>query len=682
MANLLSNIILNGVNKTQAMFASLNRDLTNVENKANSVNGIFGRFLPLLGAATVTGFSKGIIDSADSMLALSQRTGVSVERLAAWDLATKQSETSIEALATAMSKGSRYIVEHGDKLKELGINAKTAEELIFQVADVLSTMEEDDPRRETIVSVLGRGASELLPLLSLGGDELRRMAKEGAEAAKAIALIAPEADELNDGMEKLKQNSTVVGAKVFLPLIKYANDYEEEASEAADTTGFLWVRLKQLANTSTGIALIASLFSDSSESAEETAKSTAEVTAETKKLEGQLRLLNLQLVLQQNNLVKNQKALVAADYKQNIDELKKQVDGFNDLGKSMVSAFQSAGEAAQEALSKSTEFLRSADSIRQSAQDRVSDIDLKDASADDADAVRSAQILDALEKSKSARIQADYQRLLGNTAEAERQLDVAEEQAQRADDITGKLNDEALARQQILDAADALARIDESRAAIQKSIASEETARQESLKQQIAENDQRITDYTARLEQLNAMVKELTNAEADIKVTADQEAINKTLADIEKVKAALASIPKSVTTNVQLAGTQVSNGSAEISQYAYGGILGGHSPHDRADNLLFWGTAGEGVVNRPAMRYYGKSMLDAINSLSLPKYANGGVLGELTLPNVPAANNQSGDTIHMTIPGVGTYEVKASKSTSVSLQRDLRLEVMRRGGRS
>jgi hypothetical protein len=680
MANPLSNIIINGVDKTQAMFGSLNRNFNTLEKNVTSVNGAFGRFLPLLGAATVTGFGKNIIDTADNMRDLSLQTHLSVERIAAWDLATKQSGTSIEELALAMHRGSRFIVEHSDKLRELGITAKTSEELIFQVAELLETLEEDDPRRDTIISVLGKGAVGLIPLLSLGGDELRRMASEGAEAAKAIAALAPEADEFNDSLEQLKQNATFVGAKTFLPLIKHVNEFAKESANASGVTETLFANLKYVAGTATGIGVIASLFGDTADNADKAAKATADNAAQTKKLESQLRTLNLQLGTQQANLAKNQKSQVVDAYKQNIESIKKQIDGFKDLQKAMVEAFQNAGEAAKDALQKADDFLQRAAGVRQTAQDRISDIDLKDAAPDEADAIRNAQILEALDKAKSARIQADYQRLLGNTEAADKQLDIAEVQAQRADDISSKLNDEYLTRQQIVEAAEEQARIDESRAAIQQGIAAQEKERQESLNQQMADNDARITDYTDKLDQLNAKVQELTNAETKIQVTADQEAIDKTLADIEKVKAALASIPKSVTTNVQVAGTQVSNGNAEISQYAYGGILGGHSPHDRADNLLFWGTAGEGVVNRPAMRYYGKSMLDAINSLSLPKYANGGVLGDLSLPSVPAGSELAGDTVNITLPGMGTYQVKATKATSRNMQDDIRRAALMHGG--
>jgi hypothetical protein len=683
MANTLSNIIISAVDKTQAAFNSVNRNLNTMEKNAAAVNGIFSRLVPLLGAASVTAFAKNIIDSADNMKDLSERTGVSIERIAAWSLATQQSGTSIESLTTALDKGAKSLVTQQDELKKLGITAKSSEELIFQLADVISSLSPDDPRRvEIAMKFLGKSAAELIPLLSLGGDELRRMATEGGKAAEAMRELAPEADKFNDGLAELKQNSSILGARVFLPLIKYINGYQEEGAKAASVTELIWNRMKLVANTSTGIALLFSLFSDGAADVEKAAEATAKAAAETKKLENQLRLLNLQLAEQQASLAKNQRAQITEAYKLNIEAIKGQISGFKELQKAMVTAFDNAGQSATEALGKATAFLDSANKTRQSAQDRVTDLDLKDASASDADAVRNAQALDAIEKSKSARIQADYQRLLGNTAEAERQLDIAEGQAQRADDISGKLNDEGLARQAILDAAEALARVEESRAAIQKSIAQEETARQEALKQQMTENDARITDFTARLEQLNAAVKQIANAEANIKINADQEAIDKTLADIARVKAALASIPTSVSTKVQVTSNQVSDGNAEIAQFARGGLLRGRGT-DTSDNLLAWLSPGEYIVKAAAVRKYGLGFVSALNSMNLPKFASGGAVSRASIPSLSSASLSSSGgpntTINLTLPGMGAYRLQAAKDVANSLQRDLSIESLKYG---
>lgn len=66
---------------------------------------------------------------------------------------------------------------------------------------------------------------------------------------------------------------------------------------------------------------------------------------------------------------------------------------------------------------------------------------------------------------------------------------------------------------------------------------------------------------------------------------------------------------------------------------AYGGPLPGWAPHDRADNVTYQGTPGEWVIQKPTVRYYGDSIMAAINAGRIPKerlqgYAYGGKLGE------------------------------------------------------
>ncbi|MDR2221025.1 MAG: hypothetical protein LBE24_10690 [Methylobacillus sp.] len=78
--------------------------------------------------------------------------------------------------------------------------------------------------------------------------------------------------------------------------------------------------------------------------------------------------------------------------------------------------------------------------------------------------------------------------------------------------------------------------------------------------------------------------------------------------------------------------------------FAHGGQLPGTAPHDRADNMLYRGTPGEWVIQRPAVRYYGSGLLHALNTMRLPKFALGGELGRsaVTRMAVPGLSASSG----------------------------------------
>jgi hypothetical protein len=682
MANAQAELVISAVDKTKAAFAQLKKNLTDIEQRAVATNSVFAKFLPAIGAATITGFAKNLIDSADGMKDLSERTGVSIDRIAAWDLATRQTGTSVDALALAMNRGGKYIVEHSEELQKLGINATTAEELIFQLSDVISNLPVDDPRRAAIaMQVLGKSAGELLPLLSQGSAELRKMVEESSKNAKVMAELAPLADQFNDRLEVMATRAQITASKGLLPLLGALEKFIElrddlnnkvEAGNDAVTFAGIGAALNPLLAIPGVYAAISDEVGQVAEKTKDATDATSEYEKQQQALRIQLALANNELEEQEKALEKSRRAINADAYKQNLDALKGQVQGFKDLGSAMQSAFETAGTAAEEASRKAQDLLARAAATRLSAQDRLTDLDLQGASDGEADSIRNLQIIDALDKAKSARLQADFQRLQGNTEQAERNLELAEQQAQRADELTGRLNDESLARDRILESAEELARIDEVRASVQARLAQEETARQEALRGQIQENDKRVADYTERLTQLAAKIKELSESEASIKIKLDEEALAKTQQQINELQNRIANL------NFQnFTGAYDSSGNAiyrdPIPARADGGVLPGNSPHPRADNLLFWGTAGEGVVNNRAMNFYGGAgWLSAVNNLRLPRYADGGVLSQLSLPTNSDATVSDRNGIHrgtFVLASGERIEVQAKSSEFDKLER-------------
>lgn len=169
------------------------------------VNGALGAFGIALSAAAAVNFTKSVIDAADRLNDLEKRTGISVERLSAWRLATEQSGTSMDALAGALGKAGKYMVQHGDNLKAIGITGKTAEETMIQLAGVISSLPADDPRRVALaMEVLGKSAGDLLPLLSEGEAGLRKMLGEGEKFAAITPEMAKRSDEFNDRLAAMK----------------------------------------------------------------------------------------------------------------------------------------------------------------------------------------------------------------------------------------------------------------------------------------------------------------------------------------------------------------------------------------------------------------------------------------------------------------------------------------------
>lgn len=228
-----TSIEITAVDKTKVAFDS-------VKSSIGGLSSQFGALSGILSAGAFVAFTKRIIDQADSMNDLSKRTGIAVGQIGAWKLATEQSGTSIEALTQALGKGSKYLVEHGDNLKKIGINAKTSEELILQLSGVISKMPSDDPRRTALaMQVLGKSAGELIPLLSEGEAGLRAMLERGRELNPVTQEMAAEADKFNDILAEMKLQASGLGFAITRDLLPGLNTFLLKMREAAENGNLL-----------------------------------------------------------------------------------------------------------------------------------------------------------------------------------------------------------------------------------------------------------------------------------------------------------------------------------------------------------------------------------------------------------------------------------------------------------
>jgi len=71
----------------------------------------------------------------------------------------------------------------------------------------------------------------------------------------------------------------------------------------------------------------------------------------------------------------------------------------------------------------------------------------------------------------------------------------------------------------------------------------------------------------------------------------------------------------------------------DLPARAYGGPLPGIARHDRSDNMLYWGTPGEWVIDRPTVRRYGTKFMRDLLAGRVPRYAYGGEIGGASMLN-------------------------------------------------
>jgi len=240
--------------------ADLNKFQTNADRMAKNVKGAFGGLAVGFSVAAFTAYGKAVMDTADRLQDLSDRTSVSVKDLASLDLAAKLADTSIDDVGKAIARlnlsfsqaqgGSKEI---GAALRRLGVTSDDAKERFFQMADAYERAGGQGRVLDDIQKVLGKSYLELIPLLKQGGDELRRAAQESESFADAVARLSPEAGKFNDQLDLLKQNVAGLTAAGLADIIPTINDIASAMRTAYEESGFFKAAIVGLGGIGTAI---------------------------------------------------------------------------------------------------------------------------------------------------------------------------------------------------------------------------------------------------------------------------------------------------------------------------------------------------------------------------------------------------------------------------------------------
>ena len=134
---------------------------------------VAGAGIAAFGVAAGAAFGKSISDVSqygDHVDKMSQKIGFSAEGFQKWDYVLQRAGTSIDSMAPVMKTLSNAAVSNSEAFQQLGISQ---EELFGKTIEALSGMEEGAERTALASKLLGRGASELAPLINGGTDAIQ-----------------------------------------------------------------------------------------------------------------------------------------------------------------------------------------------------------------------------------------------------------------------------------------------------------------------------------------------------------------------------------------------------------------------------------------------------------------------------------------------------------------------------
>jgi len=200
-------------------------------------------------AAATALLVRSSLNAADSMIKLSQQTGVSVEALSGFSLAAELSGVETDQLAKALQKLSIDAASGGSRLSALGValttaggRAKTAEELFSDVAEVFATIPDGVQKTAAAVELFGeRVGPKLIPLLNGGAAGLAGFRAEAEKLGLVIdADFARAAEQFNDNIARIGKLATGFGntlAQQLLPALNVLVDKLLEIGSSAAIQG-------------------------------------------------------------------------------------------------------------------------------------------------------------------------------------------------------------------------------------------------------------------------------------------------------------------------------------------------------------------------------------------------------------------------------------------------------------
>lgn len=208
-------IKLDGLQTIESELRKFGADITSM------IGTPMGKLGVAIGAVAVGMFAlaKQTADTGEEFLRLSKTTGLTVEQLSAMRYAAEQSETAFSAFTTGLkflNKNIQEAQEPGNELaavfKALKVDThdattgaiRPALSVFLDLADRIASVEDPSIKVSAALKVFGRSGSELLPLLSQGGEGIRKLMAE-AEAAGVVmsGQTAEASDELNDSLNRL-----------------------------------------------------------------------------------------------------------------------------------------------------------------------------------------------------------------------------------------------------------------------------------------------------------------------------------------------------------------------------------------------------------------------------------------------------------------------------------------------
>jgi lambda family phage tail tape measure protein len=244
-------IVITGEDRTGRAFDQAKR---NIANLRSSVDGLavpfahIGAIVTGIGAGIAALSIKNVIDTADQLGKLSQRTGVSVEGLSALRYAGELADVSLDQLSDGLKRLNQTIAQAASGSKEdvatfsaMGVSFKNLDGSVRKADDVLADIADrfsgyaDGPNKVELANKLaGKSFEAWIPLLNQGRKGLEDARSELEKFGGVMSGdLAKRSEEFNDNLTKMAFAAEALKVQLTSGLVGGLADLSTEFAEAA-----------------------------------------------------------------------------------------------------------------------------------------------------------------------------------------------------------------------------------------------------------------------------------------------------------------------------------------------------------------------------------------------------------------------------------------------------------------
>lgn len=182
---------------------------------------------------------------ADEVLTLSAKTNISTDALQGYMYAAELVDVSVETITKSMQRNIRSMgsaadgtAQYANAYKQLGVavqdsngDLRDSQEVFWELIDALGQMTNETERDEIAMTLLGKSAQDLNPLIEAGADRMHELADEAASVGYIMSAETLSAlGSLDDQLQRLDGAATAAKNALGAALAPTLENLAEKAT--------------------------------------------------------------------------------------------------------------------------------------------------------------------------------------------------------------------------------------------------------------------------------------------------------------------------------------------------------------------------------------------------------------------------------------------------------------------